>query len=119
CSDFGAVIERSGGTQAAPARAGRAWARLHQGDLAGALEDCDEAISGVPRFPMAYVRRGQAKAARGDSAAAIDDFDKAIELAPHRSEAWSNRGYERLKLGQIPQGHSDLAEAKRLQDSGF
>jgi len=118
CNDFNEVIERSGGTQAAPARAGRAWARLHQGDLAGTLEDCDLAIEHAPRFPMAYVRRGQAKAARGDSAAAIEDFSKAIELDGHCTEAWSSRGYERLKVGQIPQGHSDLAEAKRLQNGG-
>jgi tetratricopeptide (TPR) repeat protein len=116
CADLNQVIERSGGTQGAPARTWRALARMHRGDLAGSLDDCEEALQHAPRFPMAYVRRGQAKSARGDSAAAIDDFDKAIELDPRCTDAWTNRGYERLKLGLIPEGQSDLAEAKRLQD---
>lgn len=70
----------------------RAVARVHMGDLSGAVRDYNRAIELAPSDPEIYFNRGNALVAAGQYPAAIADFDRAVHLAPSYARAVFNRG---------------------------
>ena len=57
-------------------------AKAEQGDYAGAIADCDEAIERDPNDADAYILRGLVKTDLGDYQDAIDDFNQSVNLDP-------------------------------------
>ena len=66
----------------APHHLERSTIRAIGGDLAGAIDDCTEAIRLKPDYVDAYVRRGVARLERGERGPAAEDFSRALQLAP-------------------------------------
>src|SRR6516164_5453076 len=62
------------------------------GDLDGAIADCNRAIELDPKDPMARKYRGVAKKEKGDLDGAIADYNRAIELGPKFAAAYFHRG---------------------------
>jgi tetratricopeptide (TPR) repeat protein len=96
---FGDVIENY--PRYYPAYDIRGLERSKRGDLAGAMEDFDEAIRLNPDFARAYNNRGNARSDLGDRRRALEDYDRALELAPEFALAHYNRGYVAGELGDI------------------
>jgi len=83
-------------------------------DLAGALDDFNQALAIDPNNAQAYNSRGLVKADMGDLAGAVEDYDAAIRLDPKLDQAFYNRGRARRALGD-PQGAvQDFTEVVRL-----
>jgi len=76
-----------------------------------ALDECDQAISGVlssPDLVATHVNRGILHALKKDYSKALSDYDRAIKLDPDEPEAFLNKGLLLLRL------ESRDAEALRL-----
>ena len=69
---------------------GRALARYRQGDVAGALTDCDRAISINPGLILVYSNRGVMRWENGDLDGALDDFDQVIIKTPRDAQAFDS-----------------------------
>jgi lipoprotein NlpI len=72
---------------------------LDQGDLKGARDAFDKAVSRDPKDAQAVLRRGQAALMMGDLDPALADFDRAIALDPNALEAHGFRILGRLESG--------------------
>lgn len=81
-------------------RAERAYQRLQQNDLKGALEDYDEVIRLEPKDDENYLNRGLVKEKMKDHEGALADFTKAIGLNEKNTRAWVSRGNMMSKLNQ-------------------
>jgi len=103
----------------------RAFARLAQGDEAGASADADAARRGATEL-TALVRETEAHLAvrRGDWESAAEAFEEAWEQAPRaeleaaRARAWLEVGLDRLARGDGAGARAALARAGR-QRAGF
>jgi tetratricopeptide (TPR) repeat protein len=71
---------------------GRGFARMVQGDRAGAMADFDASIRLFP-IAIAYSYRGSLRISREEFDAAVADFDRAIELEPKNVEYLRTRSY--------------------------
>jgi tetratricopeptide (TPR) repeat protein len=74
----------------------RGNSRLQLGDVPGAIEDYNQAISIDQKFVLAYQNRGSAYSQLGNYKKAIEDFTKAIELAPNLAYVYLLRGNYRF-----------------------
>lgn len=99
-------------------------------DLPGALEDCNRVldldmrlnrIANSRTHVMETLRHLQALDNRalvylrlGHLQEAIHDYDSALRVNPKRPASLYGRGLAELRLGDKPQGQSDLAAAKKL-----
>lgn len=66
----------------------RAFFRIENGNLAGALTDYNQAIALQPGAHETWVNRGLVKEKLNDLSGAYADFTQAIELAPTFEKAW-------------------------------
>jgi tetratricopeptide (TPR) repeat protein len=71
---------------------GRGFARIMQGDRAGAIMDFDESIRLFPTA-TAHSYRGSLRISREEFDAAVTDYDRAIALEPNNVEYHGMRGY--------------------------
>ncbi len=95
--------------QLIPALVNRAGVRFARGNLAGAIEDCTQALKLDDRLVHAYNIRGRARATTlRDPEGALADFRRAIKIAPEFSTAYMNRGRLFFKLGRIKEAFSDF-----------
>ena len=60
----------------------RGRAKALQGDFAGAMEDCDYAVSLDPKDAYVFLNRAEVKRAQGLPEAALEDITQAIALDP-------------------------------------
>jgi tetratricopeptide (TPR) repeat protein len=92
----------------------RAFEKLENGDLDGAITDYSEAIRLNPDFADGYLNRGAARSEKNDLIGAIEDFDKALGLRPD-ADVYYNRGAVRGLLGDLNGAIADYDEAIQLQ----
>ena len=92
----------------------RGNAKLHKGDLDGALADYDKAIELNPDYVVAYNNRGFTKSKKGDLDGALADCDKAIELNPDYAVAYNNRGIAKWHKGDLVGALADYDKAIEL-----
>ena len=72
------------------------WAKMHQSDWHGAVDNFDQAIKLDPTKVDAYLERGASKLMLGDQTGGIADYDQAVKIAPKNRETY-------LKLGEALQ----------------
>jgi tetratricopeptide (TPR) repeat protein len=96
---------------AAAAYADRALVRFHQGDLEGAIVDCDRALAIDPGLAEAFNNRGAARSALGDLDGALTDFERAIKINPQFAMAYNNRGNIYDKQGDLTAALADFDQA--------
>lgn len=94
-------------------------------DLDGAIEDYNEAITGLAPLGKAasgmvasvLIFRGNAFAYKGLSSAALADYNEALRRRPNDARAFFHRGLLRLSQGDNG-GAIDVREAERLGYKG-
>ena len=78
----------------------RGVAKGRRGDLKGAIEDFNQALSLNPNYAQAYYNRGVAYAHLGENQKAIADYSQALSLNPNYADAYNNRGNAYSELGE-------------------
>jgi tetratricopeptide (TPR) repeat protein len=104
----------AGPTMAAGEACERGVALLNQGDSAGAIEACSEAIALDPRLVDAWLTRGAARAYLGQHDKALADFNEAIRLRPDCAPGYWMRGAAYRAMGDAAKGEADQAKAREL-----
>jgi lipoprotein NlpI len=94
------------------------YARLHSGDVPGALASFDHALSQDPEFTPAWAARGRARRAAGDVDGAWSDFNQALRLDPTLYTAWGSRGYLEYDLGLFEEALADFRRACENRNRG-
>ena len=92
-------------------RAARGSLRTMRQDLAGALADCDRAITLRPDYAYAYLCRGNAFDRSGNLDRALADYDRVIALNPNYADAYANRGIVYRKKAQIDDAIANVSRA--------
>ena len=92
-------------------RAERAYQRLQQNDLQGALEDYNEVIRLEPKDDENYLNRGLVKEKMKDHEGALADFVTAIGLNEKNARTWVSRGNMMSKLNQWTEAIEDYTIA--------
>jgi tetratricopeptide (TPR) repeat protein len=105
-------------SQAAKNFVKRGIERFSRGDIAGAIEHYDRALSVDPKLVDAYLNRGKARRAGGDLDGAIADYEMVRELAPVLAsnnkdmvQAYVNRGFIRSNHLDLDGALSDFDHA--------
>jgi tetratricopeptide (TPR) repeat protein len=100
---------------------------LNKGELSGAKNCFEQAITIDPNFAIGHCNLGMTLKAMGQMIQAIDHYQQAITLNPAYAEAHQNLGVVLLKLGKVPESlhafqqaidlhqQSNPAEATRLR----
>ncbi|ELS33652.1 MULTISPECIES: tetratricopeptide repeat protein [Pseudanabaena] len=89
-------------------------AKSESGDVKGAIESYNKAISLQPSFPEAFINRGNVKAKAGDKEGAIADFNEAIHLKADSATAYASRGDLKHLSGDNAGARADLMKAAEL-----
>ena len=89
----------------------RAFARIQEGDLDGAIADGTKAIELDPGLSAGYFNRAVARSRQGDQDGAIADYSKVIELDPKSPFAHFNRGTARYQKGDNEGAIADFTKA--------
>jgi len=97
----------------------RAAARLHAGDVNGAIADYNHALELAPYDADVYYNRGNALMAAGLYQDAVHDYTRATELNAYYAKAFFNRGSAYATLGQRDAAQSDWAHAVALEPDPF
>ena len=92
----------------APAYINRSAARMHAGDLPGALADAELACGLRSTSWAAALARGLALEAGGRCEESRAALDRVVELAPARMEGYYYRARVRHRLGDVTGALSDL-----------
>lgn len=92
----------------------RALIRRRLGDLKGALEDFDKALTLAPENAGLHNDLGLAKADSGDLAGAIASYDAALRLDPDLALAWNNRSFAKRLNGDADGALKDATMALQL-----
>lgn len=95
----------------------RALIRRHLGNLEGALEDFDKALTLAPENAGLHNDLGLAKADSGDLAGAIASYDTALRLAPDAALTWNNRSFAKRLNGDADGALKDATMALQLNPS--
>jgi tetratricopeptide (TPR) repeat protein len=85
--------------------------RYYQGDLDGALAQCDLAVRFSPERGDAHYQRGCVYEARGEPDRALEDFDQAARLDPQLVAAFLHRGRLRAGRGDLDGALADFSHA--------
>jgi tetratricopeptide (TPR) repeat protein len=92
----------------------RCWARAGQGkDLAGALRDCDLALTIKPYNSVAFDSRGLVHLRAGRYEAAISDYSSSLKWQSGRATALFGRGLAELRLERRTAARTDLLSARQ------
>jgi tetratricopeptide (TPR) repeat protein len=92
----------------------RGEARVAQGDIAGGLQDYQQAMAIGPALPMIQYRIGAARQAQGDLAGAIAEYDAALKVAFKYPDAYAGRGVAKAARGDLTGALADLRQAQTL-----
>ena len=92
----------------------RGRAKALQGDFAGAMEDCDYAVSLDPNDAYVYLNRAEAKRAQGLPEAALLDIRKSIALDPKAIAAHKMAADVEDELGNTEAALMDYANYHKL-----
>ncbi len=92
----------------------RAQFRSSIHDLAGALNDYNQAIRLNPRNPATFNDRGNIKRAKHDLDGALADYNRAIELNGANPVAYYNRAMTKQSKGDLEGALADLNPAIKL-----
>lgn len=82
--------------------------KVSQGDLQGALQDYDKAISIDPAYAEAYTNRGVIYFRQGDMTSALRDLNLAIAINPRRAKPYENRAAVKGTTGDFAGALSDF-----------
>ena len=104
------AVEKAADPKTADEFAGRASARLHTGELAGAVSDFTDAIKLAPSRADLLAERASAYARSGKPELAAKDIEAALTLSPHDHLLLIRRARIRLSKGDRV-GALDDAEA--------
>jgi len=85
-----------------------------KGDLDRAVRDLSEAIRIDPKYPDAYLERGQTFFKLGETERSIADYSAAVARDPRHGAALRARGMAHLYLGQADLALADLTKAIEL-----
>jgi tetratricopeptide (TPR) repeat protein len=88
-----------------------------RGDLAGAIDDYDQAVARSAddeSRAVAYLTRGNARRDKGDLAGAIADYGQAIARQPGNAGAYLSRAQAYRALGETEQAIADLQIVREL-----
>ena len=99
----------------------RGLLRQAQGDLAGALEDFDQALAIDRKHTSTYVARGLARKETGELEAALADFNQALEHNPSQGLAtiYHGRGGVRVLQNDFAGALADYDEALSLEPERY
>ena len=92
----------------------RGRAKALQGDFAGAMEDCDYAVSLDPNDAYVYLNRAETKRAQGLPEAALLDIRKSIALDPKAIAAHKMAADVEDELGNTEAALMDYANYHKL-----
>ena len=92
----------------------RARAKSDQGDLAGAVSDCNSALALRPTYDSALGIRAGAYERLENYALALRDSTEAISLKPDDAEYYNIRGLTYRELGEPAKALADLDQAIKL-----
>ena len=98
----------------ASAYGNRGVARYKTGDIRGALEDCDQAISLNPGMVEMYNNRGLIRWKGGDLDGALADFNRVIKIRRTDAQTFDNRGEVYLDKRQYQTAEADFTQAIAL-----
>jgi tetratricopeptide (TPR) repeat protein len=84
--------------------------KAKSGDIKGAIDDFNKAISIEPTGEI-YYNRANAKSIDGDFEGAIPDYDKIIELKYKLDDAYFERGYCKQEIDNITGAIDDYTKA--------
>lgn len=98
--------------QKAEQRASRAEARAKEGDVAGAIEEINQAIALAPRESRYYRMAGDYYVRSGDANFAIVQYRRALSVNPEEAET-------HLRLARVLANQKDLMEAARSARSAI
>ncbi len=92
----------------------RAEARIEAGNLADALQDCDEALAIAPKYAPAQASRGWTLYEQKKYDAALAELEKALVMDPVYSKAYLIRSWTLDALGKPEQAKLDLDRTLEL-----
>lgn len=87
----------------------RAYYRLSNGNLNGALQDYDQAIALNENDVDSWVNRGMVKEKLNDLPGAYIDFTRAIRLNNNYEKAWFCRGNVLIKMNKLKEADEDYS----------
>lgn len=96
----------------------RAFYKMQQHDLRGALEDYTSSIDMAPGYLFkysAYGGRANVYEELGDAASAFKDYDMSIKLNPGNAAAYNSRGWLLYRTGQKQLAMRDFNKAIALK----
>jgi tetratricopeptide (TPR) repeat protein len=92
----------------------RGLIRMTSGNLSGALEDYDKAVSLAPADPDNWINRGLIKERKNDNKGALADYQQAIKIKSDYEKAWLNHGNALIKLNKPEEAIEDYTVAITL-----
>jgi Flp pilus assembly protein TadD len=88
---------------------------VRRGDLEGAKQQYEAAVSANPAHGRAYTRLGMIQAAQGDRRGALARYREAVRVEPELAAAHTNLAIVLEDLGQLDDAISEYAESARLE----
>ena len=92
----------------------RAYAKLHEKDLDGAIADAGEAIKLSPKTGKYWLERGISRGNKGDLNGALEDYNQAIQLSPENADGLRIRGMMKARLKDYDGAMEDYAAALKI-----
>jgi tetratricopeptide (TPR) repeat protein len=93
----------------------RALSKYRQGDVAGAIDDCTEALKYERRISNVWAIRGGARLLKGEYDGAIADCDQALEINPVNAWAIGWRGSAKAGKEDYKGSVQDCGQALALE----
>lgn len=85
-----------------------------KGDIDGAINQYEDALSAHPNYPVAHYDLGTALGMKGRTQDAIVEFQQAIRLKPDYADAYSNLGTALCRIGQTDDALNQFQQAVQL-----
>jgi len=90
---------------------GEAVRKFQDGDHAGGIAECTQAIDFDAKNDEAYLERGKLKQVDNDDAGSLADFNKALEINPTSISAYSARASSKFLHGDLDGSITDCSSA--------
>jgi tetratricopeptide (TPR) repeat protein len=94
---------------------GRAWARLVDGDNAGAIADFTTVLRLEPEDSEAFRGRAWGHLQAGDFAASRADFDESVARSRYKAEGYAGRGLANYFAGNLEAARTDFRSTMRFE----